>query len=286
MSQDYTQTTSRKQRRAARANRNRPVLVTDSTQEQEAQPATDSPVATSAPEAEAPAPITPTPAPKTRVPRLPNFFSTVGKTEQNKQLAQEEKEKEDEVAQARIARATRKVSPTTKTPTVKTEKALAATKATEEKPEKTTRPAASASRPAPTRPMSTFKTRYIFGMVIYLIVAQVIGVGITGFFQQQHLDAVLAQFSLFGGTVIIRTSTVLYLIFLVVILVLLARFDLLPRSLSAMANTPTNTGKSTSSRNTTDSGSGGNSQPLIKQGVSGADDALYRQYRVNQRKKK
>src|SRR5581483_7303974 len=87
------------------------------------------------------------------------------------------------------------------------------------------------------------KTRYILGIAIYLFAANFIGTGITVLLTQWHADAILAQFSLFGGPVTIRTSTVLFLALLIIILVLLARFDLIPRSL-APAATPQKSGKS------------------------------------------
>ena len=57
----------------------------------------------------------------------------------------------------------------------------------------------------------------------------------TSFFQANHLDSVLTQFNLFGGLIVIRTSTVAFLATLVIILVVLARLDLIPRSFSALS---------------------------------------------------
>lgn len=267
MSQDYNSISSRKQRRAARANRNRPTLVTSAEQaEEQGQEATTS-VAVSEPVVEAEAPVVPTPAPTPRSRRLPNFFSTVGKNEQKE-------EQENDAAQARIARATRKATPTAKTSVVKPERVekLEKAKPIEEKP----RPA---SRPTTSGRPGTFKTRYIFGMVIYLLVAQVAGVLITGLFQSNKIDSVLTTFNLFGGQVVIRTSTLVYLALLVIILVLLARFDLLPRSLASATNPPASKPRQSSETLVS------NKLPQERSGVQGADDALYREYRANRRKK-
>ena len=41
----------------------------------------------------------------------------------------------------------------------------------------------------------------------------------------------VAQFPLFGGQIIIRTSTLVFLVVLIIIPILLVRFNLLPRSI-------------------------------------------------------
>ncbi|MBV9230954.1 MAG: hypothetical protein JOZ18_16710 [Chloroflexi bacterium] len=266
MSQEYNDT-SRKSRRAARAQRNRPMLVTtqevDSEQSEQSAPSTDDLVVEQPQAAEEAAP-----APKTRR-RLPGFFSTVGKSE-------EQGEKEVDVAQARLARATRgKV----------TSKAASQTTPAEET--KPTRPAASKASSTPQRPASAFKTRYIIGMGIYLLSANFIGLYETQFLRSINADQVLSQFNLFGGTVIIRTSTLLFLATLIIILVLLARFDLIPRNLGAMSGAAPNRSGQSSNRSSSDSGEGArNIPPPMKQGVKGADDKLYQAYRANQRREK
>ncbi len=281
MSQEYT--TSRKQRRA---NRNRPVLVTSAeanglsetetdssiTQEASTTVATETP--TTIDKQSDPIAIPASPAPGQRPRRLPSFFPTIGKSDETA------KEEKAEIAQARIARATRSKAAsgsTSKVAAVTSDQAGKAT-ATSKPVEKAT--ARAASRPTG-RPNSTFKTRYIFGMVIYLIVAQFVGVFITGLFQGAKIDSILLRFALFGGNVVIRTSTLVYLAILVILLVLLARFDLLPRSLGAMSGTSPNRSSASNSSN-------GESRklPTTRQGVQGADDDLYQQYRSNQRKKK
>src|SRR5689334_21123547 len=140
-----------------RNQRNRPRLVTEQTDGLDTgmlAPDTDE-LAVDIPEVTTEAESVP--APKTR--RLPGFFSTIGKNDQDS------KAKEVEVAQARLARATRKKiaqpEKATETPAKAVEK-------------KTARPATSSSK-APQRPTSAFKTRYIIGFALYLIGANFIG---------------------------------------------------------------------------------------------------------------
>src|SRR5581483_11005738 len=94
----------------------------------------------------------PEPAQPSKGRRLPNFFSTVGKSEK------EESKKETDVVQARLARATKgKASTATgKTAAVTSEEKEDSAKGGE----KVT--ATSAARPA--RPNQGFKTRYILGI--------------------------------------------------------------------------------------------------------------------------
>jgi hypothetical protein len=291
MSQEYTN--SRKQRRASRANRNRPVLVTSTetnestqangntaTEQPSAAIATETPLTTDSQPETKTAPTTATaPAPASRARRLPGFFSTVGKKEEGIQ------EDKTSIAQARIARATRakgitgttnKVEAVTPESTEKSDKRATTTQSTEKT---TSRPT---SRNSTNRP-TTFKTRYIIGMVVYLLAAQLIGELITSTFTAYKIDSVLLQFPLFGSVAVIRTSTLIYLAILIILLAVLARFDLLPRSLGAMTNTQT--GRSSSS-NSSSNKSESRKLPTVRQGVQGADDDLYQQYRANQRKRK
>jgi hypothetical protein len=263
MSQEYNNTL--KKPRRTRSQRNRPVLVTDNENTTEEQ------VTPEVAPAEEVTTTTPEPAPAKRSgPRLPNFFSTVEKSEQK-----ETKGKSD-VVQARLARATRGKASTN------TGKAAAVTKEAAESTQKGEKAPVSSTRPA-TRPNQTFKTRYILGIAIYLFAANFIGTGITLLLNQMHADAVLLPpFDLFGGKVIIKTSTVLFLALLIIILVLLARFDLIPRSLAPSTAT---TSRSGSSKSSSDSGP---RQPpsAIRQGVKGEDDHLYQEYRLSQRRTK
>jgi len=87
------------------------------------------------------------------------------------------------------------------------------------------------------------------------------------------------------GPLPIYVSTVLFLLTLVILLVVLARFDLVPRSLTPAPRQPVTTGKGQSqNNNTSDTGSDGSQNtPNRKQGVKGANDDLYQEYRETQR---
>ena len=255
-------------RRSTRGVRNRPVLITDTTSENNEYVAEDAATIAekSSPE-EQPSTSAAVPT-KSFGSRFPKFFSTVGKSEQVQE------DQENVAAKARLARATRgKVS-------------SPPAKVTDEEKAETRKPAA---RPAATgRPGSSgslFKTRYLIGIGIYLIGANFVGIFETSFFQSRGLDTVLTRFPLFGSQVVLRTSTLAYLATLVILLVLLARFDLIPRSFSALS------GQRTASRNTrtgsSDTTEGVRSAPpTLKQGVKGANDDLYHQYRANQRRER
>ncbi|MFL5666336.1 MAG: hypothetical protein ACJ8BW_34065 [Ktedonobacteraceae bacterium] len=257
-------------RRSTRGVRNRPVLITDTTSENNEYVAED---ATAIGEENSPEeqPSTPAAAPtKSFGSRLPKFFSTVGKSEQTQE------NQEDIAAKARLARATRgKVS-------------SPSTEVTKEEKSETRKPAArptTAARPGSSG--SLFKTRYLIGIGIYLIGANFVGIFETSFFQSRGLDTVLTRFPLFGSQVVIRTSTLAYLATLVILLVLLARFDLIPRSFSAMSgqSAASRNARNGSSKSRSDTTEGARSAPpTLKQGVKGANDDLYQQYRANQRR--
>jgi hypothetical protein len=252
-------------RRSTRGPRNRPVLVTANTSEDNEYGAEDATTATTNAEEssqEEQSSNLAKPPTKSTGMRLPKFFSTVGKGEQTSE------DQEDAAAKARLARATRgKVS-------------SPPAKAASEEETETRKPAARSTAPA--RPASPFKTRYLIGMGLYLIGANFIGIFETNFFQSQHLDNVLAEFPFFGSNMVIRTSTLAYLATLLILLVLLARFDLIPRSFSALSGQRNaRTGTSNRSNNTE---GGRSAPPTMRQGVKGADDDLYQQYRANQRR--
>lgn len=263
-----------------RANRtkNRPVLVASTGQdalaspEQEdatlTTPTTDSAVAVEA------QPTTSTTTTEKTSRRLPGFFSTVGRKQQ------EETPTEADIAQARIARATRGKTPTKAASAAETP-AKGAKAVTQPEPKKTV------ARPAP-RTTGGFKTRYLFGMVIYLLAANFIGVFLTNAFASAGIDHLLTTFNLFGGNIQIRTSTLAYLAILVILLVALAYFDLIPRSFSAMSGQrqPVKGGTSSTKQNTSGNGLARNTPPPMRQGVKGADDDLYEEYRFNQRRSK
>lgn len=264
MSQGYT--TNRK-RRVSRAQRNRPALVTSTSATQQSEQTTQD---TAVSVEEQPTPLTvPTPAPTTQQkPRRSTFFSTLGGTA----------EKVVDVTQARLARATQgKAAPAMNKTTEKNEKATTT---------KASQPAASRAGTMPARPTSPFKTRYIIGMGLYLIGASFIGNYETVFLRSMNLDSVLTQFNLFGGQVVVRTSTLLYLATLVLILVLLARFDLIPRSLSAVSGASTSRSRTEASRTSETAGGERTPPPTIRQGVKGADDKLYQEYRLSQRRER
>jgi hypothetical protein len=275
MSQDHM-STSRK-RRTARAQRNRPVLVTSTAVEQREDDVQDT-LPAEAPQSEV-APVTPAVPATTsmvgRMRKLRSFLPTMGKSEQ------EAATKEVDVAQARLARATRGKATASQSAATKNDKPMVETRAT--RPTTTSKDSSAPERRSP--PPSTFKPRYILGMGIYLLAANFIGVFEQQLLRTYRLDTVLTQFNLFGGIIRISTSTVLFLATLVVLLVILAKFDLIPRNLGAAVGGPAQ--RSGQSQRATDSSDGSRSpQPTMRQGVKGADDKLYQEYRANQRREK
>jgi hypothetical protein len=274
MSQAYNDSNKRP-RRSTRTQRNRPVLVTGSENDVSAQPVQElSPIEeVTTPETTS----TIEPAQQSKARRLPAFFSTVAKREN------EASSQEDAAAQARIARAARSK---TGAPVEKTKTSEA--KETRPAQETTSRPGGllgallggggTRSGTSPTG----FKTRYLIGIGIYLLAANFVGLFETQFLRSIGADRELTRFDLFGGLIIVRSSTLLFLATLIIILVLLARFDLIPRNLGAAG------GSASRSRQTDASSQPGERrvQPSVKQGVSGADDDLYREYRSNQKRDK
>ncbi len=256
----------RNNKRAARQARNRPVLVTPG---ENGEVSTEQPVQEAMPTLETSmADIeeqNPPVAPTKR--RLPNFFSTVGR--------RTETESPEKAAEVRVARATSKVA-STKNGKAVPEKNTSSEK-TEEK--ETARPKPN----APARPTSPFKPRYLLGMMIYLLGANFIGSYERIFLSNNKMDQNL--FSIFG--VQINTSTLVFLATLVLLLLLLVRLDLIPRSFSAMSGRPSQPVKRNQpgNRETTDDGER-TTLPRVRQGVSGADDDLYQEYRANQRREK
>jgi hypothetical protein len=256
-----TQQNSRRPiKRPARAGRNRPELVTSTSEVTNDTPApeTNQPIEETLSDLSEQS-ITP-PSPTKR---LASFFSTVGRSQKTSE------EQETEVAQARLARATRNKTVSTIKETPKTEV---------REPVKASTPA----RSTPARPPSPFKTKYLLGIAIYLFGAQFIGIYENQFLNANHLNTVLGH--PFGFT--LTTATVVYLITLLLLLILLARLDLVPRSFGALSGQQTSQNRRGSSNN---QGSGDNvktSPPTMRQGVSGADDDLYQEYRWNQRRTK
>src|SRR6266480_4402381 len=265
--QDAQQDKAAQNKRSKSTGKNRPVLATSSNdlttkdQSVEATSETIQPVEEVAP---------PTTVEDTHPRRFPKFFSNVGKNENDSTV-------ESDQASARIARATRNS-------TVSSANNLAAKDSTPAQSQSnankvSTNKAAPKSTPAKAQPrQGAFKTKYLYGMIIYVVVAMFVGQYERAFLVSNHLDKVLFQI----GSFVVTTSTALYLLTLIILLVILARFDLIPRSLGAMSGQSTGqsarSGQSSSrSENTKDT------QQTMKQGVKGADDDLYQEYREQQR---
>lgn len=274
MTQDSDRQSTSSSKRSARAGRNRPMLVTSQDGEgNELVSLEESSPTLEESRAEVEAQNAPVAAPKRR---MPAFFSTVGRRTHTEEPQETQ---ETDQAQARIARATRNKN--------------AVTKATSEakKPE-VKRESASSRSAAPSRPKSLFKTRYLIGMGLYLLAANFIGIFETQFLRAYHLDAVLTKFNLFGSNITISTSTLVFLGTLVIILVALARFDLIPRNFSAMmggsaSSQQNRRGSSASSNKNQSTADGGRTiPPSLKQGVKGANDNLYQEFRSKQRRAK
>ncbi len=274
MSQEYS--SSKRTRRTARSQRNKPVLVTSTNNDIENGEVENSVVST-ATLAEPKPLVVPTPEPSEKPARkLPGFFSTVKKSEQD---TTPKETKEAEVAQARLARATRGKAPVEAIGTVPAK----ASKGTSVEGKSTT--STSTTKPA-TKPQGLFKTRYIIGMGLYLIAADFLGLYEQKFLQYLGLEKQLTQFNLFGGTLHVTTSTVVFLASLVIILVLLARFDLIPRSLGGATNAQRRAGQAQTKNTGTTTQGERVIPPTVRQGVKGSDDTLYQQYRTSQRRQK
>ncbi|MGZ3624302.1 MAG: hypothetical protein ACXWPG_14350 [Ktedonobacteraceae bacterium] len=258
--QEVQQEKTAQNKRSKSTSKNRPILVTSSSEDvardESAEVATETvqPV-----EQETPAKVE-----DTQYRRFPKFFSSVGKGDKNATS-------EADQASARIARATRNSTTTS----------VNSTAAKESKPAKSqTSTNKVAPKPAPKaqpRP-GGFKTKYLYGMIIYVVVAMFVGQYERAFLVSNHMDKVLFQIGSFAVT----TSTALYLLTLIVLLVILARFDLIPRSLGAMSG-QSSSQSSRSSQSSSRSENTKNTQPTMKQGVKGEDDDLYQEYREQQR---
>lgn len=260
MSQEQNEQ-SRRARRIARAQRSRPVLVTSKSGD-EAPAAREATPLVSEPEV---ATTTEVATPKaTATSKRPGFFSTIGKR------AVDKEKQESEIAQARLARAAR--TKTGKTAVVG-EQVQEPAKVEEKK----------TSRPAPQRPQSAFKTRYLIGMAAYLLCANFLGAYEVQYMRVAGLDRVLTSFDLFGGKMVISTSTLVFLATLVLILVILAKLDLIPRSL--MSTQPAAKKNTAQTAANTDPAPK-YTPPPVRQGVKGADDELYQAYRAGQRRDK
>jgi hypothetical protein len=250
-------------KRSNRNGRNRPMLVTSDTTDQlsgdsaqeDAMNRITTQTATEEPSEAAP------------VKKRPGFFSTIGK-----------KEETTDAAAARLARATRNK---TAAPVKKESKEVQGTKKPAPLAVAKSAPSRAGGKTAPAPKRGGFKPRHLIGILAYLIVADVVGVYEKSWLVSAHAEKLL--FSL--GPLPIYVSTVLFLLTLVVLLVVLARFDLVPRSLTPAPRQPVTTGKGQAQNNNkSDTASDGpQNTPNIKQGVKGANDDLYQEYRETQR---
>ena len=254
-------------KRNSRGGRKRPVLVTTNpnnevTQDQPAEETSDA-----AQPVEEVASTTTVKAPRTR--RLPNFFSSVARSEQEQAVSVNPEA-------ARIARATRGGASSASSRAGKESKATESEAITKTSTNNAPAPTTSA-RP---RPAGGLKTKYLFGMLLYLIAAEVVGGLERNLLVANHADKLLFQL----GSIGVSTSTVLFLLTLLALLFILARLDLVPRSLGAMTGQPASQRRPGQSQNTSNNpGSVKNPPPTMKQGVKGADDDLYQEYREQQR---
>jgi chemotaxis protein histidine kinase CheA len=263
--QDNRQERSTSSKRGSRAGRNRPVLVTPNadsevTQDQPAEEISDA----TQPVAEV-ATTTTDEAPRPR--RLPKFFSSVARNEQQQAITANPEA-------ARIARATRSAN----SRPAKESKAGESSAPTQTSADQTPAKAAPATSSRP-RPASAFKMRYLFGILLYLILAELIGGFERSLLIANKLDKLLFQI----GPLAVNTSTLAFLVTLIVILVVLARLDLVPRSLAALSGQPTPQRRPGQSQNTSNSTGVKTPPPAMKQGVKGEDDDLYQEYREQQR---
>jgi hypothetical protein len=254
-------------KRSSRGGRKRPVLVTTNpnnevTQDQPAEETSDA-----AQPVEEVASTTTVKAPRTR--RLPNFFSSVARSEQEQAVSANPEA-------ARIARATRGGASSASSRAGKESKATESEAITKTSTNNAPAPTTSA-RPRP----SGFKTKYLFGMLLYLIAAEAVGGLERSLLVANHADKLLFQL----GSIAVSTSTVLFLLTLLALLFILARLDLVPRSLGAMTGQPASQRRPGQSQQNTSNNPGGgkNPPPAMKQGVKGADDDLYQEYREQQR---
>ncbi len=255
-------------KRSRSAGRNRPVLVSSSSNDQATkdQPVEETSEATQ-PVEEITSTIT---VEDTRPRRLPKFFSRVGKNENDSA-------EDADPAAARIARATRSSGGSSASSRAAKDSQPSESKSSTNKVS-TNKAAPKAAPATATRQQGGFKPRYMLGIVIYILVAMVIGQSERGLLLSYHLETTLFKI----GPVVVTTSTALYLLTLIILLVILARFDLIPRSLGALSGQPpTRSGKpgqsSSGSENTK------TPPPTMKQGVKGSDDDLYQEYREQQR---
>jgi hypothetical protein len=256
--------------RSSRAGRNRPVLASSTSTDQvtKDQSVVETSDATLPVEEEAPT----TNVEDARPRRLPRFFPSLGKDTKEQTV-------EADPRAARIARATRGTGGSSAS-SRKVEDSKATGSRSGPGNVSTTRTTTRAASTSATQRPGGFKMRYILGMLLYLLIAEVLGGFEKNLLVSNHLDNLLFQL----GPLAVTTSTVLFLLTLLIVLVILARLDLVPRNLGTLMGQPsTRGGRSGQSQNTSDSEAIKGSQPTLKQGVKGDDDDLYQEYREQQR---
>jgi hypothetical protein len=266
--QEVQQEKAAQNKRSKNTGKNRPVLITSSsndlaTKDQSVEETSE----TKQPVEEV---VPPTTVEDTQPRRFPKFFSSVGKSDNGGTV-------EADQASARIARATRNSGASSANN--RSAKDSVPTQSQSNANKVSTTKAAPKSTPTKAQPrQGAFKTKYLYGMIIYVVVAMFVGQYERAILVSNHLDKVLFQIGSFAVT----TSTALYLLTLIILLIVLARFDLIPRSLGAMSGqSKSQTGRSGQSSSQSDDTK--NTQPTMKQGVKGADDDLYQEYREQQR---
>jgi hypothetical protein len=191
--------------------------------------------------------------------RMPAFFTSIGKGSKNTSEANPQT--------ARMARALRGKSASR----------------TQEEAVPAKKPVAAKTDLAPKRPPSRFKMRYLWGMMIYILIAEYLGNLVTVYMNSIKINAPLFQWHAPWGLVAFDRATLVFLAILVVILIVMARFDLIPSSLGAMAGAPTARKGFANAKKDTPTFDTKASQPMTKQGVTGSNDDLYQEYRANQR---
>jgi hypothetical protein len=195
--------------------------------------------------------------------RMPAFFSNIGRSASS----------EADPQTARMARAMRG-------------KVVDGPKAKETSNAKTNVSSSKAgSAPARPKPRSGFKMRYIWGMMAYLLIADFLGVWIQSLMQSHGLDAPVFQWGAFKAD----RSTLVFLVLLILILIVMARLDFIPSSFKAAMNgsspapAPRKGSVPAKKKTTSATFDTRREQPTMRQGESGQDDNLYREYRENQR---
>ena len=263
--QDNRQERSTSSKRGSRSGRNRPILVTPNADSEVTQDQPAEEISEATQQVAEVATTTTDEAPRPR--RLPKFFSSVARNEQEQAITANPEA-------ARIARATRSASSRPAKESKAEESSEPAKTRANQEPAKAA--SATSSRP---RPATGFKMRYLFGILLYLILAELLGGFERSLLVANKLDKLLFQI----GPVAVSTSTLAFLLTLIVILVILARLDLVPRSLAALSGQPTPQRRPGQSQNTSNSAGVKSAPPAMKQGVKGEDDDLYQEYREQQR---